>query len=133
MGRVFGYLASTDRSTATVVGTLMENQQSIRMVCGPRGCVPYIPASAVGQFDLGGQKGAIWATAISASTVCVVLFAIGLIWIGWRAKRSLAAKVSVVDQSQIRPLLQSVPPNAAQDVPPPPISSAPAPQISAGI
>jgi hypothetical protein len=91
-GRLFGYLRSNDLSVASIVGGMLMNRQEVRMVCTQAGCVPYIPASAVGQFDLGAQKPAIWASAIAASTVSVALFAAGFIWLE-RRNRALSARL----------------------------------------
>jgi hypothetical protein len=63
---------------------MMMEQQEIRMVCSAKGCMPYIPASAVGEFDLCGHRMALWTTAMGASTLCALLFGTGLVLLNRR-------------------------------------------------
>jgi hypothetical protein len=77
----------TGTSATSVMATLMMEQQAIRMVCTRKGCVPYIPAAAVGQFDLCGHRMALGTTAMGASTLCALLFGTGLVLLS-RHKRS---------------------------------------------
>jgi hypothetical protein len=88
-GAALGRAMLAGTSTTSVMGTMMMEQQPIRMVCTVKGCVPYIPTSAVAQFDLCGHGMALWTTAMAASTLCALLFGTGLVWLN-RIKRSHA-------------------------------------------
>jgi hypothetical protein len=69
------------------MGSMMMERQEVRMVCDAKGCIPFIPASAVGAFDLCGHRMALGTTAMGASTLCALLFGTGLVLLN-RHKRA---------------------------------------------
>ncbi|HEX2882123.1 MAG TPA: hypothetical protein VHO25_21535 [Polyangiaceae bacterium] len=101
-GAALGRAMLTGNSATSVMGSMMMEQQAVRMVCTAKGCVPYIPASAVGKFDLCGHSMALWTTALGASTLCALLFGAGLVWL-YRHKRSPAQQPLPAETSPATP------------------------------